>query len=114
MTKALNSRFSARALVLGFFLGVLVLLVWNTSATAGGAQDAGGEEPKAAATDGSANAPAANGTTKRPKLLIHMLNSVGWTFGGILLFVSIGLVALIVLLSMELRMNAAIPPGFVE
>jgi biopolymer transport protein ExbB len=43
-----------------------------------------------------------------------MLHSVGWTFGLILLFVSIGLVALIVLLAMELRMGSAIPPGFVE
>jgi biopolymer transport protein ExbB len=43
-----------------------------------------------------------------------MLVSVGWVFGFILLFVSICLVALIVLLAMELRMGAAIPPGFVD
>jgi biopolymer transport protein ExbB len=44
----------------------------------------------------------------------HILKSVGWFFGAILLFVSIALVALIVLLVMELRLGAAIPPGFVE
>ena len=47
-------------------------------------------------------------------MLIHIIVSVGPVFGTILLIVSICLVALCVLLSMDLRMSAAIPPGFVE
>ena len=47
-------------------------------------------------------------------MLVHIIVSVGPVFGGILLIVSICLVALCVLLSMDLRMSAAIPPGFVE
>ena len=43
-----------------------------------------------------------------------MLESVGWFFGITLLIVSIALVTLVVLLVMELRMSAAIPPAFVE
>jgi biopolymer transport protein ExbB len=37
-----------------------------------------------------------------------------WVFGIILLAVSVSLVALIVLLFMDLRMSAAVPPGFIE
>jgi biopolymer transport protein ExbB len=51
---------------------------------------------------------------KSPGLFRHILESVGWFFGLVLLGVSIALVALIVLLSMELRLGAAIPPMFVE
>jgi len=50
----------------------------------------------------------------RPNIFIHIIKSVGWLFGLVLLFISVGLVALIVLLSMELRMAIAIPPAFVE
>ncbi len=59
-------------------------------------------------------APAAKVEKKQPGLFAHILSSVGWFFGIVLLGVSIALVALIVLLSMELRLNAAIPPVFVE
>ena len=47
-------------------------------------------------------------------MLIFILVAVGPFFGFILLTVSICLVALCVLLSMDLRMGVAIPPGFVE
>ena len=47
-------------------------------------------------------------------MLIFILVAVGPFFGIILLTVSICLVALCVLLSMDLRMGVAIPPGFVE
>jgi biopolymer transport protein ExbB len=78
--------------------------------------------PSARAQDGGAEAKEGEGTspstaaTPAPKrnLFRHIMNSVGWTFGIILLLVSIALVALIVLLAMELRLGAAIPPGFVE
>jgi biopolymer transport protein ExbB len=48
------------------------------------------------------------------EILKHILHSVGWLFGLVLLFVSISLVTLVVLLIMELRLDAAIPPSFVE
>jgi biopolymer transport protein ExbB len=44
----------------------------------------------------------------------HMLESVGWFFGVILFAVSVCLVTLIVLLTMDLRLNVAIPPNFVD
>jgi biopolymer transport protein ExbB len=46
--------------------------------------------------------------------MIHIIRSAGIFFGPLLLLISIGLVALIVLLAMDLRMGTAIPPGFVE
>ncbi|MBY0229385.1 MAG: MotA/TolQ/ExbB proton channel family protein [Gemmataceae bacterium] len=48
------------------------------------------------------------------EIFLHILYSVGWTFGIILLLVSIALVTLVALLVMELRMGVAIPPVFVE
>ncbi|MFM7149557.1 MAG: MotA/TolQ/ExbB proton channel family protein [Gemmataceae bacterium] len=48
------------------------------------------------------------------EILRHMLKSVGWLFGIVLLAISISLVTLVVLLVMELRMDAAVPPAFVE
>lgn len=47
-------------------------------------------------------------------IIVHMIESVGWVFGPILLAVSVALVALIVLLALDLRMAAAIPAGFVD
>jgi biopolymer transport protein ExbB len=47
-------------------------------------------------------------------LFSHILASAGLFFGPLLLLVSIGLVTLIVLLAMDLRMSAALPPTFVE
>ena len=44
----------------------------------------------------------------------HIVKSLGVLMGGVLALVSIALVALIVLLAMDLRLSAAIPPGFVE
>jgi biopolymer transport protein ExbB len=49
-----------------------------------------------------------------PSLFKHIVKSAGWVFGPMLLLISIGLVALCVLLAMDLRMGSAIPPGFVE
>jgi biopolymer transport protein ExbB len=59
----------------------------------------------------AAQAPAA---AAQPRLLTHIIRSAGPFFGPLLLFVSIGLVALIVLLAMDLRLPMAIPPVFVE
>jgi biopolymer transport protein ExbB len=44
----------------------------------------------------------------------HYLKSVGWVMGIVLGTVSVAMVFLIVLLFIDLRLGAAIPPGFVE
>jgi biopolymer transport protein ExbB len=49
-----------------------------------------------------------------PNKLVHMIESLGWIFGPVLLSVSVALVALIVLLALDLRMSSAIPAGFVD
>jgi biopolymer transport protein ExbB len=59
--------------------------------------------------------PAAAPTSEPPpNLFKHIVKSAGWFFGPLLLSVSIGLVALVVLLAMDLRMPMAIPPTFVD
>lgn len=72
------------------------------------AQD--GEEGK----EKEAKAPVNKGSRPAGEVLRHILGSVGWVFGVILLLVSIALVTLVVLLVLELRMEAAVPPSFVE
>jgi len=65
-------------------------------------------------------APAAGGgddvVKKKPtdSLFKHIIKSAGPIFGPMLLIISIGLVALIVLLAMDLRMGTSVPPDFVE
>ncbi|HEY7427611.1 MAG TPA: MotA/TolQ/ExbB proton channel family protein [Gemmataceae bacterium] len=68
------------------------------------------DEP-AAGQEGKADAkPEAR---KADNIFMHIVKSLGW-FSLIMLIVSIALMSLIVLLVMELRMTAAVPPGFVE
>ena len=50
----------------------------------------------------------------RPNLVLHVVKSLGLVFGLIFAVLSISLLALIVLLAMDLRLAAAIPPAFVE
>jgi biopolymer transport protein ExbB len=57
---------------------------------------------------------AADDPGEKKGMIRHMIESVGWVFGPMLLFISVALIAIIVLLAMDLRMSAAIPPGFVE
>jgi biopolymer transport protein ExbB len=47
-------------------------------------------------------------------LFSHFVRSLGWFFTFLFLGISIGLVALIVLLVMDLRMQTCIPPAFVQ
>jgi biopolymer transport protein ExbB len=70
--------------------------------------------PAHAQEAGGGDAPAAEAPARNDGLFMHIVRSAGPVFGPILLLVSIGLVALIVLLSMDLRMASSIPPGFVE
>jgi biopolymer transport protein ExbB len=98
------------ALFLGCLLALFLFAFFSPAQPAAHAQD---NAPAAGEGGGDANKPAADAPKKR-NMISHMAHSVGWTFGAILLAVSICLVALIVLLAMELRMGAAVPPGFVE
>jgi biopolymer transport protein ExbB len=47
-------------------------------------------------------------------IVLFMIKSLGWVFGPLLLAVSVAMLALVVLLALDLRMSAAIPPGFVD
>jgi biopolymer transport protein ExbB len=100
-------------LLIGCLTALLLAVGLSPVLPAAHAQD----QPAANADEKEApKAPAADSTTAAPKqsIFMHIVKSVGLVFGLILLFISIGLVALVVLLAMELRMGAAIPPGFVE
>lgn len=63
----------------------------------------------ASAQDGDSATPASS-----KNKLVHLVESLGWIFGPVLLAVSVALVALIVLLALDLRMISAIPAGFVD
>jgi biopolymer transport protein ExbB len=81
----------------------LVLVVLLTSGQPARAQEEGNAD----------NVPTA-APPEAPNFLMHMIKSAGPVFGPIILVISLGLVALIVLLAMDLRLNVAIPPDFVE
>src|SRR5262245_59700502 len=53
-------------------------------------------------------------TTSEEPLILFMLSALGFFFGPLLLLVSVAMLALVVLLALDLRMSAAIPPGFVD
>ena len=67
----------------------------------------------AAAQDATPAAPA-EATKEKTPLPLFMLESLGWVFGPLLLGISVAMLALVVLLFLDLRMTAAIPPGFVD
>jgi biopolymer transport protein ExbB len=98
----------ATVIAIGLFLALFCFSAgkWQNTARA--------DDPPAAGGD-TGTAPAPTATSGGPRNLFwHIVYSAGWVFGPLLLFVSICLVALIVLLAMDLRMGVAIPPGFVE
>jgi biopolymer transport protein ExbB len=66
--------------------------------------------PVFAQDGGGGEAPAASGKN----IFVHIIESAGWIFGPLLILMSIFLVVLIVLLTLDLRMSVAIPPGFVD
>ncbi|MSR30766.1 MAG: MotA/TolQ/ExbB proton channel family protein [Gemmataceae bacterium] len=73
-----------------------------------------GEAPPVEKKDAPADTKGAEAKPASTSLFIHIVKSAGWIFGPLLLIISIGLIALICLLAMELRMGTAIPPVFVE
>jgi biopolymer transport protein ExbB len=93
-------------LLLFCLIGFLVVGGHPALAPTAYAQEEDGEKAKAADTG-----------TKQPakrSLFMHIVVSVGWVFGFVLLGVSIALLTLVVLLVMELRLASAVPPAFVE
>ncbi|MFL5328814.1 MAG: MotA/TolQ/ExbB proton channel family protein [Gemmataceae bacterium] len=57
--------------------------------------------------------PAEPATTADESLFVHIVKSAGPIFGGLLLILSISLVALIIILALDLRMQIAIPAKLV-
>src|SRR5262249_28588189 len=84
-------------LLAAFVCGVLLVSAPPAYAQEAGAEGAG--EAEKATTD---------------SLFWHFVKSLGWFFLLLFLTISIGLVALIALLAMDLRMQSCIPPAFVE
>jgi biopolymer transport protein ExbB len=64
--------------------------------------------------DGGAAPPASSEPPPKTNFFIHIIKSLGITFIIIFGVMSVTLLALIVLLAMDLRLGAAIPPAFVE
>ncbi len=94
-----STRFVLACLVLAFAFGAIA-----STPTPVRAQE--GEEKK--------DAEAAPVEKKEANLFTHIIESAGWFFGPLLFLVSICLVTLIVLLSMDLRIGVAVPPHFVD
>ena len=85
-----------------FVLGLaFVAIAWFANVAA--AQDNGG----------AAGGGGGGGGSDKP-LILFMIEALGWTFGPLLMAVSVSLVALVVLLALDLRTSSAIPPGFVD
>jgi biopolymer transport protein ExbB len=91
------------------FVMVGILSLWAVTIVTPGWQAARAQE--AAEGGGATQTPESK---EPPNFLSHMIKSAGVIFGPLILIISIGLVALIVLLAMDLRMIIAIPPDFVE
>ena len=84
-----------------FFAALALFLVASASSVANAAGGGGGGSLKLFA---DADEP----------LVLFMLKALGWLFGPILLAISVAMLALVVLLILDLRMNSAIPAGFVD
>jgi biopolymer transport protein ExbB len=108
---AVNARSRLTASVLGCLLAAYGFAFLSPALPTAHAQD----NPPAESNDTKAADAGKQGEQpKSTNILSHILKSLGWVFGLVLLAVSIALMSLIMLLIMELRMGTAIPPGFVE
>jgi biopolymer transport protein ExbB len=99
------------ALLIGCLLGMFLFALVGPGTPTIRAQD----NPAADTNDNKLAEPSkpAESAKQSPSIFMHIIKSLSW-FAPIMLVVSIALIALIMLLIMELRMAAAIPPGFVE
>lgn len=66
------------------------------------------------AQEGGGEAVPTPSAPKKKNIIVHMIESVGWVFGPMILSISVALVALIVMLFLDLRASSAIPVGFVD
>ena len=87
-------------MVFGFLSSVCVVL---TPATAGAQEEKPNEDP---------NKPDETKTKVNP--FVHFFVSIGIAFGLIFAIISIGMVALIIILLLDLRLGESVPPSFVE
>lgn len=99
---------------IALFFGVVVVGLLTWTFVADSPVHAQEEAPAANNAGGDAAGGDAAATKEEPNIFIHIIKSAGWVFGPIFLIMSVLMVALIVLLSLEMRMGSAIPPGFVE
>jgi biopolymer transport protein ExbB len=98
------------AFLLGCLLALLLFAFFAPALSTVRAQD----DPPAENNENKSVAEPAKPTEKpTSNIFMHIIKSLSW-FAPIMLIVSIALIALIMLLIMELRMTAAIPPSFVE
>jgi biopolymer transport protein ExbB len=97
---------------LAIFVVFSLAMISGFSALAG--QSAYAQNQGAPASAGDTAGKAEDVLSAGPSLFRHLMRSAGFFFGPLMLIISIGLVALVVLLSMDLRMTVAIPPSFVE
>jgi biopolymer transport protein ExbB len=95
---------SPRWFLLAVFLGFTLLAFTPVGGGVASAQDEKPAEPAGKAPDAK----------PKDSLLWHIIKSAGIIFGPLLLGISIMLVALIVLLTLDLRLGSAVPPAFVE
>jgi biopolymer transport protein ExbB len=91
-----SSRFGHHARFL-FFATLAILIVTGFAGVAQAQEGEGG----------------GGGESDEP-LILFMIKSLGWIFGPLLLAISVAMLALVVLLTLDLRMSSAIPPGFVD
>lgn len=96
--------------LLGCLLAAVLFVFLPPALPTAHAQD---ENPPAAEDAKKADPSAAAAPRQSSNIFMHIIRSLSW-FLPIMLAVSIALMSLVVLLIMELRMAAAIPPGFVE
>jgi biopolymer transport protein ExbB len=97
----------ARSFILSVLMGVFILtLVGGMSImiTPG----------RAVAQDPDNPAPPAEEPKEKANPIVHFFRSIGIPFGLIFAAISIGMVALIIILLLDLRMGEAVPPAFVE
>ncbi len=111
MASMANPRPRLLLVILGLLAALFVVGYVDGVTPQAPAQEAGDEGEKAAPTTAPTTQKATRGFWD---IMRHMLKSVGLIFGTILGLVSVALVTLVVLLVLELRMTAAIPPSFVE
>jgi biopolymer transport protein ExbB len=100
----------ARTRWASFFLCCLVAVyLWGFVAPTWQAVHA--QEPGAAPAEAPKEAPAPK--AGEGSIFLHIIKSVGWMW-PVILILSVSLVFLIVLLTMDLRMSDSVPPAFVE